>query len=206
MASQSEIAKWRAERELYRAGHLLYTEEHPANYHPGGFHPTVINDDFDQGRYTVSSKLGRGESATVWLARDNEYVTSPVNTSTPLTNNREDRWVSIKIYRVSGPKAARELQIIQALASRLKDKPASWSLCKFLRSFVHHGPNGAHHCLVFELLGPSLAILYSSENRIKPLELLPETVLRFSKQLLQAVDALHRAGCAHGGMFSVQVS
>lgn len=185
---------------------MFYTEEHPANYHPGGFHPTVIGDDFDQGRYTISSKLGRGESATAWLARDNECVTSPVITSTLLTNNREDHWVSIKIYRASGPKAARELQITQAFASRLKDKPEFQSFCKFLRSFVHHGPNGAHHCLVFELLGPSLGILYSSENRRQPLELRPETVVGFSKQLLQAVDALHRAGCAHGGMFPVQVS
>jgi hypothetical protein len=51
---------------------MLYNEEHVANCHPGGLHPTVIDDEVDQGRYTISSKLRHGGSATLWLARYNE--------------------------------------------------------------------------------------------------------------------------------------
>lgn len=35
---------------------MLYNEEHVANDHPGGLHPTVIDDEVDQGRYTRSTR------------------------------------------------------------------------------------------------------------------------------------------------------
>ena len=39
-------------------------------YHPGGYHPVLLGDVFNNGQYTVIRKLGEGSFSTVWLARD----------------------------------------------------------------------------------------------------------------------------------------
>lgn len=69
---------------------------------------------------------------------------------------------------------------------------------QLLDSFSHYGPNGIHQCLVFELLGPSvdrvLADYHESQDNLDP-----ATILRMSKQLLNAVKVIHSAGMCHGG-------
>lgn len=39
------------------------------DYRPGGYHPVVLGDVFNN-RYKVIRKLGEGSYSTVWLARD----------------------------------------------------------------------------------------------------------------------------------------
>jgi non-specific serine/threonine protein kinase len=39
-------------------------------YRPGGYHPVLLGDVFNNGQYKVIRKLGEGSSSTVWLARD----------------------------------------------------------------------------------------------------------------------------------------
>lgn len=55
---------------------LLFTEEGINRYCPGVLHPVSIGDKFHGRRYTVHHKLGFGESATVWLATDDIYGAS----------------------------------------------------------------------------------------------------------------------------------
>src|ERR1700733_4099509 len=40
------------------------------DYRPGGYHPVLLGDVFNNGQYKVIRKLGEGSSSTVWLARD----------------------------------------------------------------------------------------------------------------------------------------
>lgn len=48
------------------------SEESLARYCPGGYHPVRIGDVFNNGKYTIVSKLGYGAYSTVWLARNLE--------------------------------------------------------------------------------------------------------------------------------------
>ena len=72
-----------------------------------------------------------------------------------------------------------------------------WSkyIVRLLDSFVHHGPNGQHQCLVFELLGPTVNNVLMESCRY------PDTkaVLRMSEQLLEAIIFIHDRGMIHGG-------
>lgn len=40
------------------------------DYRPGGYHPVLLGDMFNNGQYKVLRKLGEGSYSTVWLARD----------------------------------------------------------------------------------------------------------------------------------------
>ncbi|SPO07073.1 uncharacterized protein DNG_09767 [Cephalotrichum gorgonifer] len=40
------------------------------DYRPGGYHPVLLGDIFNDGQYKVIRKLGDGSYSTVWLARD----------------------------------------------------------------------------------------------------------------------------------------
>ena len=48
--------------------------EDPDGYVTERFYPVKLGDVFKNGRYRVFHKLGWGGYATVWLARDREYV------------------------------------------------------------------------------------------------------------------------------------
>lgn len=72
---------------------------------------------------------------------------------------------------------------------------------RILDYFQHTGPNGTHTCIVTELLGPTISHLLKVYNDIEVQETLrPDTILRASRQLLEALDFVHSAGLTHGGM------
>ena len=66
-----------------------------------------------------------------------------------------------------------------------------------LDHFTLTGPNGAHHCLVLELTGPSVSDVvdsYCKDDR------LPARFAKsFAKQDLEVLDFLARHNIGHGG-------
>lgn len=65
--------------------------------------------------------------------------------------------------------------------------------------FRHEGPNGIHNCLVTELLGPSISEALQVNGDLEGFQA-PDTILRTSRQLLEAIEFAHQAGYVHGGM------
>ncbi|KAK2738266.1 hypothetical protein FQN57_007129 [Myotisia sp. PD_48] len=80
-------------------------------------------------------------------------------------------------------------------ACRLQALNGSKYVVKLFDQFIHHGPNGSHLCLVLELLGLSLSnILYMLDEY----RLTTDTILKLTKQLLEAISYIHESGFAHG--------
>ena len=98
---------------------------------------------------------------------------------------------------------SQELCNLHALSNSSQDGLASHYIVQLLHEFTHDGPNGTHHCLVFELLGPTAAYIledyYRGDDKLEP-----DIILRMSEQLLQATTFIHRAGLAHGGKAAAQ--
>ncbi|KAL9128243.1 MAG: hypothetical protein Q9175_007563 [Cornicularia normoerica] len=167
--------------DIYHPNDLLHTQENFSRYRPGGFHPVCLGDTFQDGRYEIHHKLGWGGFSTVWLAKDKQRI----------------QWVSVKIMTADSTARSHELSTIRSLGAHSQGRLCSKFTVELLDDFIHQGPNGSHQCLVFELLGPTLDKVISDYYEFKdPLE--PETILRLSEQLLQAVVFLHEAGYVHG--------
>ncbi len=96
-----------------------------------------------------------------------------------------------------------ELLVLKSLAKR-QSSTSSTNIVQLLDDFPHQGPNGTHQCLVFELLGPTLDMVTSDYSDYNDPEqrLEPDTVLKVSEQLLNAIAFVHKAGYGHGGMTS----
>ncbi|KZF22461.1 kinase-like protein [Xylona heveae TC161] len=146
-------------------------------YRPGGYHPVSLGDTFKNGRYRVAHKLGWGGFSIVWVARD----------------NLPEEWVALKIHTAETTLRSHELSTLQSM----QQHGASPYIVRLLDSFDHIGPNGSHQCLVFELLGPSVNHILADYNE-EGVRLEIETILKLTKQLLQAISFLHRQGYAHG--------
>ncbi|KAK4154909.1 kinase-like domain-containing protein [Chaetomidium leptoderma] len=161
----------------FQPSNLLHTQEVMRLYRPGGFHPVRLGDTFKDGRYTVHHKLGWGGFSTVWLAQDESL----------------EEWVALKIITADTPTPSRELQTLQDL----HQAHATHRTVQLLDSFVHEGDNGSHQCLVFELLGPTVGSVVA-DYHMSGHRMGPATVMRITRQLLQGLVSLHRAGYAHG--------
>ncbi|KAH6717117.1 kinase-like domain-containing protein [Leptodontidium sp. MPI-SDFR-AT-0119] len=121
---------------IYRSSNLLYNQEKMSRYKPGGFHPVCLGDTFKEGRYKIRHKLGWGGCSTVWLAWDGV----------------SEMWVSIKVKSADSSADNRELEALRVL----RETTAIHHFVRRFDGFLHHGPNGCHQCIVFELLGPSV--------------------------------------------------
>lgn len=96
-------------------------------------------------------------------------------------------------------KDSHELSTLRSLAKHSPGDLCAKHVVQLLDNFLHQGPNGCHRCLVFELLGPTIEMVVSDYHTGGD-TLEPETILRLSEQLLQAIAFLHEAGYVHGGM------
>ncbi|KAL2016795.1 hypothetical protein VTK56DRAFT_2964 [Thermocarpiscus australiensis] len=163
----------------FQPSSLLYTQEKMQRYRPRGFHHVRLGDKFNGGRYKVHHKLGWGGFSTVWLARDQVL----------------NRWVSLKIVTADSPEPSRELRVLQ----ELHEARAAQRVVQLLDAFIHERPNGRHQCLVFELLGPTVDFV-ANDYHMGGERPEPDTVLRITRQLLQALASIHRAGYVHGGL------
>jgi serine/threonine-protein kinase SRPK3 len=129
-------------------------------------------------------------------ARPRVGATSTNHTHDNSRKLRLQKWVSLKITAADIPKPSQELRILQDL----RRKRAAHRVVQLLDYFIHEGPNGCHQCLVFELLGPSVDAVVA-DYHMDGDNLDAPTILRITRQLLQAISAIHRAGYAHGGLF-----
>lgn len=118
------------------------------------------------------------------------------------------RWTSLKIKqaRVSpsileDDKEVKALRLLEQKHNSRHDVSASRCFAQLLDCFQHRGPNGLHTCIVTEFLGPSVSQKANAYNRNEtPETFRPDTILRASKQLLEAIHTVHESGIVHGGI------
>ena len=167
------------------------------DYKVGGYHPVHVGEVY-LNRYMVIQKLGWGHFSTVWLAKDIKY----------------DTYVALKVQKSSQhylDAAYDEVEILQELEKHnyeeewensvrryWKDQPdkikdgitmGHSQVVQLLNSFIHHGPNGRHFCMVFEIMGVTLLEIIKRYNYTG----VPLPYVRImAKQILIGLDFLHR--------------
>jgi serine/threonine protein kinase len=96
-------------------------------------------------------KLGWGHFSTVWLVFD----------------IAEDRVAALKIQKSASrytEAAQDEVEMLGLLNSHKGEARHLQCIVTLLDHFFHHGPNGKHMCMVFEVMGQSLLSLIKSYN------------------------------------------
>lgn len=120
--------------------------------------------------------------------------------------SRLNRFVALKILMANASTEENELRILKHLSTCGLNHPAKKHIMALLDDFEHQGPNGAHTCLVFEVMGPSSAsmveelpvnkdILFGRTARY-PIWM-AKSMLR---QALLGIDYLHQSGIVHGDL------
>jgi len=172
-------------------------DEGMEDYKVGGYHPVHVGEVYLH-RYLIMQKLGWGHFSTVWLAKDLKYST----------------FVAIKIQKSAQhylEAAYDEVEILQELEKHNYDPEWEESVKEYwtenpekvkhgierdhsqvvqlLNSFIHHGPNGKHFCMVFEIMGVTLLEIIKRYNY----KGIPLPYVRIiAKQILIGLDFLHR--------------
>ena len=181
----------------------LYTDsdnsedEGLSDYKVNGYHPVHIGEVLLE-RYIIMQKLGYGHFSTAWLALDTKY----------------GNYVAIKIQKAAQQyidAAYDEVEILQELGKHNFDKEWIASLKEYykdekdklddiettenskvvqlLNSFIYHGQNGRHFCMVFEIVGVTLLELIKRYYY----KGIPLPYIRIiTKQILIGLDFLHR--------------
>ncbi|KAJ5513707.1 hypothetical protein N7463_003259 [Penicillium fimorum] len=192
---------------------FLLTQEGIHRYCLGGLHPIILGDKFQNGRYTVHHKLGFGDSATVWLAKDTGF-----NGHVP-----GYQWVALKIL-AAHIKEQTEIRNLQYLGDKSEGVLFTRCIVKLLDSFVLVGPNGIHQCLVLELVGPSFESIqeshigfnnyahyiglddaeFNSSTHCSEIEC--PRIFEITKLLFMALRFMHGLGMCHGGINGANVA
>lgn len=154
--------------------------DYPYAYDAGQFHRVYLGEIYNN-RYRVYRKLGYGCFSTVWLVRD---ITA-------------DRWRAMKVLSASaydGENDLYELEILQHLHASKLAHPGRAHTLQLLDSFDHRGTEGLHRCLVFPVMGESLATYVLKF----PGFCVPDHILKsLARQILLAVDYAHMNGVIH---------
>ncbi len=170
------------------------------DYKIGGYHPIHVGEVLIE-RYLIIQKLGWGHFSTVWLTKD----------------LKNDSYVAIKVQKSAQhylEAAYDEVEILDKIATNWKSEEWKRSIeeyyrgdikeqdlqkkgvtgdmshcCQLLNSFIHHGPNGKHFVMVFEILGVNfLEIIKRYDYKGVPIPL----VKVLAKQCLIGLDYMHR--------------
>ncbi|KAJ5384087.1 hypothetical protein N7517_001998 [Penicillium concentricum] len=192
---------------------LLLTQEGIHRYCPGGLHPVSLGDRFQNGRYTVHHKLGFGDSATVWLAKDTGR-----NGHVP-----KYQWIALKIL-AAHIKERTEIRNLQYLMDKSEGVLFTRCIVKLLDSFVLVGPNGIHQCLVLDLVGPSFESIQQSyidfnnhahraafdnaefNNFTHCSHIEFPRIFEVTKRLFMALRFMHGLGMCHGGINGANIA
>ena len=175
----------------------ISVDEGLEDYKQDGYHPVHIGEILLE-RYIIMQKLGYGHFSTAWLALDSKY----------------GNYVCIKIQKSEKRyiwAAYDEVEILQELSKHYYDKEWIKSLEEYykdepeklesihkkenshvvqlLNSFIYHGQNGKHFCMVFEVMGVTLLEIIKKYNY----KGIPIPLVRvITKQILIGLDFLHR--------------
>ncbi|KAF2218777.1 kinase-like domain-containing protein [Elsinoe ampelina] len=158
----------------------MESSEELEEYHPGGYHPVHIGDEFKAGRYHVLHKLGWSAWSTVWLARDRH-----------LARNVTLKVVQSRVYE----KALLEKRALDAVQSSGQATTLQPYVRQLYDFFDHHGPNGKHPCLVLEVMGSEVCkARYKLEARMFS----KEVSKAICRQAAEGLARLHAISIAHG--------
>ena len=171
------------------------------DYKIGGYHPVHVGEIL-LDRYIIIQKLGWGHFSTVWLTKDlkySSYVAIKVQKSAQHYLEAAYDEVEILDQVAKNWKAKDWKDSIQAYYSRdqkLMDALNKYGMSgdtshcvQLLNSFIHHGPNGKHFVMVFEILGVNfLEIIKRYNYQGVPMPL----ARRLARQCLIGLDYMHR--------------
>ncbi|KAI3331774.1 kinase domain-containing protein [Xylariaceae sp. AK1471] len=152
------------------------------DYETGGYHPIHIGDRLGpKDRFHIVHKLGFGGHSTVWLARD----------------EKEGRYVALKVAIAANSNISRERSIIQELEKSLENR-RNVNVPRLRAAFAHVGPNGVHECLATD---PGMCSLSRSKSASHGVWLFDLAVARkITAQLIRTISFLHSRGIAHGDL------
>ncbi|KAG6359947.1 hypothetical protein INS49_011001 [Diaporthe citri] len=139
-------------------------EEGRGAYQVGGFHPVYVGDLYHR-RYEVLTDEKKFRALKVLSAECYDQGTDTY-----------------------------EREILRHLRNGSQDEAGYPYVCHLIDDFEHKGPNGTHVCLVFELMGETLASfgVWLENQRI------PYILLRkFTLQLICALDFAHGCNVIH---------
>ena len=172
-------------------------DEGLSDYKIGGYHPVHIGEIL-LNRYIILQKLGWGNYSTTWMALDTKhknYVAIKIQKSAQQNINAAYDEVEI-LTEIE--KHINDEDWIKALNKYWEDNPEKikkgnikdhTQILHLLNSFIYHGQNGKHFCLVFEIMGMSLADIIKKFNY----KGIPLPYVRIiTKQILIGLDYLHR--------------
>ncbi|XP_022220471.2 SRSF protein kinase 3-like [Drosophila obscura] len=148
-------------------------DENPCDYCVGGYHPVQLGDMLNH-RYVVLKKLGWGHFSIVWLCFDMS----------------SDVYCAVKVCKSAEHLAATACDEISLLkkVSKYESHALRCRLVSLTDNFFASGPNGTHHCLVFEILGQNLLCLIQRSNY----QGIPNANVRqIARQVLEGLDYLH---------------
>jgi len=172
-------------------------DEGISSYKINGYHPVHIGEVLLE-RYIIMQKLGYGHFSTAWLALDTKFGTyvaikiqksaqqyidaayDEVEILQELANHNFDpSWLkSLKEYYKNEPEKLEEIESVEHT-----------NVVQLLNSFIYHGQNGKHFCMVFEIVGVTLLELIKRYNY----KGIPLPFIRIiTKQILIGLDFLHR--------------
>ncbi len=172
-------------------------DEGLSEYKISGYHPVHIGEIL-LNRYIILQKLGWGNFSTTWMALDTKhknYVAIKIQKSAQQNINAAYDEVEI-LTEIE--KHINDEDWIKALKKYWEDDPERikkgnikdhTQILHLLNSFIYHGQNGKHFCLVFEIMGMSLADIIKKFN----CKGIPLSYVRIiTKQILIGLDYLHR--------------
>ncbi|KAJ5165900.1 hypothetical protein N7492_006196 [Penicillium capsulatum] len=164
--------------DYYAFSFLGYEIERLGKYCPGGYHPVVIGDTFND-RYHVH-KLGHGSFSTIWLAHDDQTRT----------------YVALKICTAYSTSQSHETQILRELLDLSFLEEPGWSMIPHIYDqFESQSPNGQHTCYVTSPARCNLASIV--EWSFFEINVARKLIV----QLIQAVAYIHSRGFAHGELY-----
>ncbi|KAF8994832.1 kinase-like domain-containing protein [Cyathus striatus] len=166
--------------------------ESASQYGVGGFHPIYIGDIYNQGRYRIINKLGLGSYSTVWLVTDLHW----------------NRFASLKVLSARSSAVSSELHISQHLQQQQAQPdshPGKAHVTRIFDTFMIHGPNGTHHCIVTELLGADINVLALPVNHVERFPFPLDAPRKVAAQVALGVAYLHKCGIIHGDLHTGNV-